>query len=158
MQFLAVGIDVAIARIDVTPLLFCVGLESRLIGLLAARAFVLGRHLRLLGFLLNIRVRSVRKESGQSHQLSMTSSVASDVGGIHAPGNNSSIMDENTSYGCLVGLQRQAGLRAVSHDSLLEVKVVENIAGSTNAPLERKVWAELVRQEGCANKRPNVRL
>lgn len=113
MELLAIGVDVAVLGVDVTPLLFGIGpLQKRLVGLLACGTFVLGLSLRFLGlFLLHVRVRGVGKEGGQSHELGMAGTVAGDIGGIHAPGNDPPVVDEYTSYRCLVGLQRQAGLQ-----------------------------------------------
>lgn len=113
MELLAVWVDMAIFGVDITPLLVGVGPQQwRLVGLLAGGTLVLGLSLRLLGlFILDVCLRGVRKKSSQSHQLRMAGTVAGDIGGIHAPGNNSAIVDEYASDRRLIGLQRQAGLQ-----------------------------------------------
>lgn len=124
MELLAVWVDMAILGIDITPLLVGVGPHQwRLVGLLAGGTLVTGLSLGSLGHcFLHVCLRGVRKKSSEGHQLGMASTIAGDIGGIHAPGNDSPIVDEYAADRRLIGLQRQAGLQqgsvsnSVDHD------------------------------------------
>lgn len=96
MEFLTIRVDVAIARVDIAPLLVGIGPGHWWLAL------------GLLSF--DIRIRGVGEEGGECHQLCVAGAITGDVGGIHALGNDSSIMDKYTSNRCLIGPQRQAGL------------------------------------------------
>lgn len=117
MKLLAIWVDVAVFGIDITPVLFSVGPgEGGLVGILSGRLLVLGLPLGLLlllsdflhlfrHVLLDVRFRGVGEKSGQGHQLCVAGAVAGDVGGIHASGDDSALVDEHTSDWCLIGLQ-----------------------------------------------------
>lgn len=122
VEFLSIGIDVAVLGVDITPILFGVGsmgvgsvdlLAGTLVFRLLLRLLLLRRPVLHLVrcLLLHVRLRSVGKKRGQGHQLRMAGAVAGDVGGVHASGDDSAIMDEDTADRRLVGLQRQAGLQ-----------------------------------------------
>lgn len=94
VKLLAVGEEVAVAGVNVAP---------------NARLIVVALGLRVLR--LKISITRVRQQSTNSHELSMSSAVAADVGCVHAPGDYSILVHKYAADRRLVGLEGESGLQ-----------------------------------------------
>lgn len=93
VEFLAVGEEVAVTGVDVAP---------------NARLIVVALVLRILG--LKISVPGVGQKSANGHKLGMPGAIAADVGCVHAPGDDTVLINKHTADGRLVGLEGESGL------------------------------------------------
>lgn len=97
MELLTVGEEVAVTGVDVAP-------KTRLI--------VVALVLRVLR--LKISVAGIGQQGANGHEFGMSSAVAADVGCVHAPGDDSVLVNKNTTDGRLVGLEGESGLQSQS--------------------------------------------